>query len=297
MGACVRAAWLDWHGQTVALEDPAAGYFCAALDLGAPTVREVIDNLPDADGAVDRTAFMGPRAVAADLVALAGAGATIDDVARMFGPFMVPSARPVLHYVLDVGTPEGLEHTLTVRPASYDWQIVGDQQRDIHLAFVAADPIARDPNTRTATAWAGSATVPGRTYPLTFPRVYPATGGSPSTATLHTDGDVPIQPLLRVWGPIGGAVIVFTPPAGPTYRVAFLSTFMVAAGSYVDVDTRLHTAYYNGDPAQNMLVNVDWTSNVWPVLAPGTDWNMTVSGTSTTGVSQVVASWQDGYLS
>jgi hypothetical protein len=297
MVACVRAAWLDWQGRTVALEDEAAGYFCSALDLGAPTVREVIDNLPDADGAIDRTTYMGPRAVSADITALAGAGAVIDDVGRMFGPFMVPSARPVLHYVLDDASADGLEHTLTVRPASYDWQLIGDQSRDIHLAWIAADPVARDPNTRTATAWAGSATIPGRTYPLTFARVYPATGGSPSTATLHTDGDVPIQPQVRIWGPIGGPVVVFTPPAGPTYRIAFLSTFMVAAGSYVDVDTRMHTAFYNGDPAQNQLVSIDWTANAWPVLSPGVDWNMTISGTSTTGVSQAVASWQDGYLS
>jgi hypothetical protein len=294
---CVRAAWLTWQGNTVPLEDESAGYFCSALDLGAPTVREVIDNLPDADGAIDRTQFMGPRAVSADITALAGAGAVIDDVARMFGPFMLPSARPVLHYVLDVGTPAGLEHTLTVRPASYDWQLIGDQQRDVHLAWVAADPIARDPTVRQAIAWAGSATIPGRTYPLTFDRVYPGTGGSPNTATLHSPGDVPIQPTLRIWGPIGGPVVVFSPPAGPTFRVAFLSTFMVASGSYVDVDTRQHTAYYNGDPAQNMLTAIDWSANAWPLLAPNTDWGMTISGTSTTGVSQVVATWQDGYLS
>jgi hypothetical protein len=293
----VRAAWLDWQGATIALEDEAAGYFCAALDLGAPTVREVVDNLPDADGAVDRTQFMGPRAVSADITALAGAGAVIDDVARRFGPFMVPSARPVLHYVLDVGTPDGLEHTLTVRPASYDWQLVGNVQRDIHLAWVAADPVARDALVQQAIAWAGSATIPGRTYPLTFPRAYPATGGSPNTAILHSDGDVPIQPAVRIWGPIGGPVVTFTPPSGPTFRIAFLSTFMVAAGSYVDVDTRLHTAFYNGDPAQNQLVSIDWSTNSWPILSPGIDWQMIVSGTSTTGVSQAVATWQDGYLS
>ena len=44
---------------------------------------------------------MGTRVVSADITALAGAGARIDDVADNFAPFMVPSARPVLHYVLD----------------------------------------------------------------------------------------------------------------------------------------------------------------------------------------------------
>jgi hypothetical protein len=293
---CVRTAWLDLDGTTVALEDAAAGYFCTKLDLGAPVVREVLDNLPDQHGAVDRTAYMGSRAVSADVTAVAGAGAVVDDVATMFGPFMVPTARPVLHYVLDSGG-TARERTLVVRPAAYDYAIEGDQQRDIHLGFVAADPIARDPRVQSATAWAGFGSTPGRAYPLTFDRTYPAGGGVPTVANLYSAGDVPIQPAVRIWGPITGPAVTFTDAAGAVFRVPFVSSFTIAAGSFVDVDTKAHTALYNGDPAQNMLTDIDWTSIAWPVLDPYVTWRMSLAGTATSGVTQVVATWQDGYLS
>ena len=294
MTDCVRTAWLVLGATSVLLEDETAGYFCTSLDLGAPVVRDVVDNLADADGTVDRTQFMGNRAVSADITALAGAGARIDQVAAMFAPYMVPSARPVLHYVLD--RPGVAERTLTLRPAAYDYATAGDQQRDIHLGFVAPDPIVRDPVQQSAQARSGSAGIPGRTYDLTYPRIYPAAGGSPSTGIIHSYGTVPVQPLVRIYGPVAGAAATFTVPSGPTYRVALNAGYLIPAGGWVDIDTRLHTAYYTGDPAQPILQQLDWTSISWPVLPVGVDNLFQLTGSATTGVSQAVAYWNDGYL-
>jgi len=291
---CIRSAWLVLGGNSVLLEDESAGYFCQSLDLGAPVVRDVVDNMPDADGTYDRTQFMGNRAVGVDITALAGAGAQVDAIAAMFAPYMVPSARPVLHYVLD--RPGVAERTLTLRPAVYDYAIQGDQQRDIHLGFVAPDPIVRDPAQQSVQARAGSAGVPGRTYPLTYNRVYPIGGGSPSTGIIHSYGTYPVQPLVRVYGPIAGAVVTFAVPSGPTYRIAFLGSYLIPAGGWVDIDTRLHTAYYTGDSAQSVLNQLDWTAISWPVLPVGVDVVFQLAGASTTGVSQAVAYWNDGYL-
>ena len=60
--------------------------------------------------------------------------------------------------------------------------------------------------TSLAAAWSGAGAGGGRTYNLTFNRVYPGGGGG----TRHADrslgyGDVPIQPYLRIYGPITGA--------------------------------------------------------------------------------------------
>jgi len=291
--ACVRRAWLSLpNGATVYLEG--TGWVCQSLDLGYPTAREVINPIPDQDGSDDRTALMGPRVVTANITALTGAGARIDDVADNFGPFMVPSARPVLHYILD--RPGAAERTLTLRPAAYDYATAGDQQRDIHLGFVAPDPIVRDPVQQSAQARSGSAGIPGRTYDLTYPRLYPAAGGSPSTGIIHSYGTVPVQPLVRIYGPVAGAAATFTVPSGPTYRVALNAGYLIPAGGWVDIDTRLHTAYYTGDPAQPILQQLDWTSISWPVLPVGVDNLFQLTGSATTGVSQDVAYWQDGYL-
>ena len=138
--ACVRTAWLTLDGMSMPLENEAAGYFCGSLDLGWPVVREVVNDRPNADGTDDLTTLMGARAVTADITAIAGVGAVIDAVASGFGPFMVPSVRPVLHYVLDV--PGAAERTLTLRASGYAWPIVGPFTRDVQLQWVAADPIA-----------------------------------------------------------------------------------------------------------------------------------------------------------
>lgn len=291
MTTCVRRAWLTLGGNTIYLEDADAGYYCTSLDLGSPDVREVMNNRPDQDGADDRTQFLGARAVSAEITATQD----IDTVATSFAPFMAPSVRPVLHYVLD--RPGAPERQLTVRAAAYAWPIAGPDTRDIKLQWVASDPIIRDPTTHTATASAGSSTTAGRYYNLVHPRVYPAGGASPSDAIIRSNGDIPVQPLLRIYGPITGPIVHFASPSIDTFVVGFLPTFTIGAGAWVDVDTRLKTAFYQGDPNQNVLTSLDWPNLKWPVLPVGVNNVMTLTGTGImTPVTQVVATWQDGYL-
>ena len=199
--SCVRRAWLTLpDGRSVELEG--ASWFCSSLDLGSPTVREVVASRPDADGTDDRSALLGGRVVSAAITALSTvASGRIDEIASAFAPFMHPGQRPTLHYVLDRGDND--ERTLTLRAAAYNWPIAGPYQRDIQLQWVAPDPIAYGADERTATAAAGEAIQPGRTYPLTFPRAYaPDAGESPTTAQLRTSGDVAARPMLRIFGPI-----------------------------------------------------------------------------------------------
>jgi hypothetical protein len=293
--ACVRQAWLVLGGNVVQLDNLAGGWGCEQLDLGYPTVREVKNNRPDVDGIDDRTTLMGERAVSANVHAVALGAVSIDGVAAQFAPFMVPSARPVLHYILD--RPGAPERTMTLRAAGYSWPITGPVERAIHLQWIAADPVARDPNVKTATAFAGSSTGAGRTYNLTFPRTYPAGGGSSSTATLITPGDVAARPLLRIYGPITAPVVQFTPAAG---IVAFLTTLNVSGGHFVEVDCGQRTAYLDGDRTQNMLTQIDWVAmnanRSWPALPPNTTVTMALTGQSTGAATQVQAFWNDGYL-
>jgi hypothetical protein len=299
---CTRTAWLELGSLTVPLEDDDAGYFCQSLDLGYPDVREVVANRPDQDGIDDRTSLMGGRTVTASITALAGAGARIDQVAASFAPFMVPAARPVLHYVLD--RPGAAERTLTLRAAGFSWPIVGAFERDIQLQWVAADPVARDPTVNTATAWSGSSSSPGRLYNLTFNRLYPVGGGGPVSAIISSPGDVAVRPLLRIYGPITGPVVNFTttdPTSGATttWSVQFLADYRIDAGHFVDVDTSARTAYL--DDGTSALSALDWgaISQGWPALPvlPATStMSLTSLGGNTTGVTQVVATWSDGYL-
>ena len=248
---CVRNAYLVLGSLVMPLEDESAGYFCSSLDLGWPEVREVVNNRPDADGIDDRTRLMGARVVSADITALAGAGARIDEVAASFGPFMVPGARPVLHYVLD--RTSGGERTLTLRGSGYGAPIAGPFERDVQLQWVAADPIARDPVVNTATAWAGTGTTGGRTYNLTFPRFYPGNAGPAVAGHILGHGDTPIQPYLRIFGPITNPRVTFDTTGPPTAHSEVGLTERIDAGHFVGIDTRMHTAYLDDDPTQSVL--------------------------------------------
>jgi hypothetical protein len=295
MAACVRSAWLVLGSNSLLLEDPTRGYFCTSLDLGYPTVRAVMNPKPDQSGADDRTSLFAERAVTANITALAGAGATIDAVAGLFAPYMNPAARPVLHYILD--RPGAPERTMVVRAAGYAWPVAGPYQRDIQLAFVAADPAARATTPTTVTAMAGTAAA-GRVYNLAPNRTYPA-GTAATTGVIHVVGDVAAQPLLRIYGPLTGAQVDFQPAMGATqwFFVYFASTFAINAGDWVDVDCANRTALYNSDPTRPVLTSLDWVnSKLWPAIGPGAQYNLTVTGANPGVTSQAQAIWTEGYL-
>lgn len=270
ISGCVRAAWLTLGAQTVPFENVAAGYFCSSLDLGFPTVRDVVTNRPDTGGAIDRTQYFGPRVVNAQIMAITGAGARIDDVTALFAPFLDPAARPTLHYALDrAGHPQ---RAMTVRAAGFSWPVAGPYERSIQLQLVAADPVAYDPAVQSVT-------------------VAPA-----NTASIVAAGDLPARPLIRITGPITAPAVTITPPSGPAWKLAFLGSFVVPAGHFVDVDTDARTIYLDADPAQARLASLDWTVSSWQWVPAGTTATITVAGTSTSAATQAAASWRNGYL-
>lgn len=297
MADCVTRAWLVLGSLTMPLEDEDGGWFMTELALGYPSVRDVVNVRPDQDGAIDRTQFFGERAVSASVKAVTWAGAQLDDVASRFAPFMVPSARPVLHYVLD--RPGAPERILTVRAAGYEFIVDNPDERDIHLAWIAADPIVRDPTPHLATAFTGSSPgTAGRRYNLVFPRVYPSGGGGPVSATIYSPGDVAVRPLLRIYGTVTAPVVSFTPGAG---AFAMLPTMTISGGHYVEADCAAQTAWLDGDRTRSVAAYIDWATiyaqGGWPLIPPRSTITMTMTGQSTSGNAQTQVSWQDGYLS
>lgn len=298
---CVRRAWLTLDTKSVELHDEAAGYFVTELDLGSPDVREVTNNRPDAHGIDDRTLFMGGRVVSVAITALEQAGAQIDAVAAMFGPFMAPHLRPTLHYVLD--RPGNPERTMTVRASTYSFLVDNDYQRDIQLSWVAADPIAYDPAQKSGTAYAGATTADGRTYDWTPDRTYSDAQPLATPVDLTNAGDVPARPLLKIYGPITAPIVSFTKLAGSVAsgRVPFVQACVIDAGHTIEVNTSQRSAYRDGDPAQDVTSLISWAGMAanggWPILQPGVVTRMGLAGQTTTGATKVEAFWNEGFLS
>jgi len=297
MGPCIRRAWLVLAGRSVPLEDDLAGYACTELDLGYPEVREVSSPRPGASGTIDRTELMGARAVSVNLRAYGGT-MTPDEVAAMWAAYMVPATRAELHYVLD--RPGAPERMTIVRPSGYTWPVSGKRTREIHLGWVAPDPVMSDPSEASATAYAGSTSSPGRLYPLTYYRLYPPGGGAATTGVISSAGDLAVRPLIRVWGPITTPVVSLEihdpyPNVIDTDRIVFVPGFRIDASHYVEIDTDTKTAAR--DDGTSVVASVDWQASTWPVVPPApASAYMTLAGDTTSGITQAVAYWHDGYL-
>jgi hypothetical protein len=302
VNGCVRRAWLTLPGRSIDLEDDDAGYYCTNLDLGYPEVRDVVSNRPDQHGTDDRTSLWGSRAVSAELTAFADRG-EIDAVLSMFAPFLNVAARPVLHWVLD--RPGTAERVLTLRPSSFAAPIAGPYERNVQLSWVAADPIPRDPLVQSGMAWSGSGVAGGRTYDLAFPRSYPFGSGGPGATTyhVHNGGELPLFLVLRIYGPITGPrVTLHNNDGSGDGSVRFVSSYIVNANEYVEVDMARKTAFVNGDPNRSAMSAVDWIGSTWCVVNPyvaaigGNICQVSLAGTSTSAITQVQAFWQDPYL-
>lgn len=294
---CVRSAWLTLGAQTLLLEDMTAGYWCETLTIGAPAVREVVSNKPDQHGIDDRTMYMGARAITADIKALESVGAqSIDQIATAFALYMDPSVRPVLHYVLD--RPGAPERQITVRAADYGWPISGPTERDIHLSFVAADPVMRDPTQKVATAWAGSGSGATRVYNLTFNRTYPGSGTSSTQAICNPAGDVGVRPLFRIYGPATKPQVNwYNIPGGQNGWLRTVDGYQVFANHYLDIDSATKTAYVDGDRTQPAMSSIDWQNSSWPLIGPAPAYSIiSLNATSTSAITQVQVMWRDGYL-
>jgi hypothetical protein len=284
MPTCVRKAWLVLPntGTQIQLDNPSGGWMCQSLDLGTPVMRTVMNPAPDRSGIIDRTSLMGARTVVAAVTALTGAGGQIDAVAASFAPYMDPAQRPVLHYVLD--RPGAPERTLTLRPDSYDWPIVGAVQRDIALQWIAPDPVVYDPTVKSVTVAAGAGNV-----------------------QLNSPGDLGLRPVVAVTGPAGPATQFYvamntwSATPGPlhslgTNTIAFLSTYTLPAGQTVTIDCAARTAKIG---TTSVLNQIDWSRSNWPVLpvSPAyTNCALTVN-TGSTGATSVTVSWNDAYYS
>jgi hypothetical protein len=319
--ASTRQGYLSLGSRQVWLDDLDRGWACQELNVGYPSVREVVNNRPDQHGTDDQTAYFGSRAVTANITSFRDRGTmAIDDIAALFAPFMVPAARPVLTYSTHSNV--GRWRRLTLRPADFTSPMNSIAIRSIHLGFVAPDPVARDIEQSVARGKAGDSVRDGRYYdgPPARPatdfgvidstgntgwgfhpdRQYPEGGSDPTVGRIFNAGDVPISPLLRVWGPIDGPIISggyldIYANMDRRWRVVCRPSLHIDEGQYVDIDTDRKTAV-RGGTCQSVLAQVAWMDTTWPAISPGATSDLRLEGTSTRDATMVEAFWRNGYL-
>ena len=248
-------ARLEVGADTLTLSE-ANGWFVQSLDVGFPAVRQVADVRADADGTYDSTQYFGARTVSMVVRALGDRRASFEELSK----FLRPSTRPILFYTVD-----GTERRLRLRPNGRSSSFVGSPNSQEFLAqWVAPDGVIEAAVASVAVAQASSGGEAGRTYDLTFDRVYAATSPVGSVTAVNA-GTASAQDFV---------ISLFGPCTNPRFenlttgqQIRFVTT--LTAGQFLEINVRDRTVRLNGLVAQNRYNTLDFATSQWFDLPPG----------------------------
>lgn len=284
--------------ETLDLSDYAGnGVYVAKVDIGAPAVREVAYDLPDRDGTLDQTAFVGARLItlSGQVIASAAAG-TRQEILDRLSRFCRPGSRPTLTVALN----DDIPRTIGLRGDQCAAPIERPGRCPFAASWKAPDPrfyaadADGDPVVSSLTVFPPMSSTLGRSYNLTFPRLYPAAWGGSGFATAPVAGDFPTWPTYTIVGPATNPIVSTTDAEGNTSAVAF-SSLTLAIGDYVTVETATRAVYLNGDRAADRYSTIDVTRTRWGPLYP-IDTTISFNATSFASPAQLAAAWTDAYL-
>lgn len=271
----------------------ANGLMVVGYDLGWPAARVVSTSVVNASGEDDLTEFHDGRLVQLD-VQLVGSPAQRQTAALRARSYMRADRRPTLRWDSEafgelwaVGAraqnfqgkvPAGLRQTVT----AHVWRVPSG-------TFVGATE-------RYAEVVAGTDTNVGRTYDLTFDRVYPAATGSPGAGTVTVDGTTYAVPTLRMYGPVVNPTVTI-PTTGGYWTFTNNGGLTIADGDFVEIDVAQRTCLVNGLAGSSVFGKLDFATVSWGLLAPGTINTFTYNGTSgLTASTKLVVVFRDTYL-
>jgi hypothetical protein len=146
------------------------GWSLEQLQIGFPSVRAVVRSRALDDGVFDDTLFVGARAVTLTL-RMATATATQAAIDAIM-PFMSPRNRPTLTWAL-AGSPGNLR-SLELRGVDAPVVIDGPSYQRIVCSWVSTEAYLRGGDEHCVTV--DALPTEGRTYDLTFDRVYTSLG-------------------------------------------------------------------------------------------------------------------------
>lgn len=231
------------------------------IDVPLPAMREDVEDRTDDDGSEDHTAYHGSRAVS---VGLRGIDEGVDAVVAELGYFMNPRRRP---YLVVSHTDWIQERRLRLRASQGGAPQAGPlypYARDVQAQWVAPSGVWEAAE-RTLLVINADADTSGRVYDMVTPRTYPSSASS--GLTLHDNvGSTDAHFIARLYGPCRGPRLT-NETTGDS--LVFAETLELAAGEYIEVDTRNHTVFLNSDPDATRLSFFDFVASRWWRLAPG----------------------------
>jgi len=274
--------------EALVLADP-DGIDVLSVDWGWPVAREVTALRSAGHGVIDSTAFYGARTVTAALHLRDCPAA----VRRRLQLFLDPGRRSFL-YIRE--SPDDPELRVRVRGSSWSEQ-VGAQvfvagRRSIVVQWVAPDGVLEAATESEVTVPATETTpAAGVTTPITTPLVFPD-AVPVGTATVTNAGTTTAYPMIRVYGPCDDPVIE---NVTLDRKLAFVG-LSIAAGTYVELDTRERTVFEASDPTATRYQLLDFEVSQWWALEPGDNLVRLIPAAPVVAPAQMVIAFRDAFL-
>lgn len=249
-------------------------YVVTSIQVGSPNVREVVRNRALADGTFDDTRYIGARAITlairfADVAACRNPDLDMQDLIDQLTPYMSPRRRPVLTWQL----PRSDElRSAVVRGSNWPWEVSGPKAQGIAPQWVvpSGEILAGGDDALHCELIKPSAdSEDGRTYDLTFDRVYPPSdpiGGR----TIENPGTSNAHWVLTIFGPVVDPMFTVNDVVFSADRLGGVT---LVAGQTLVVDTRNRTVLLNGVAGASRYQNVNFDEWGWDdlLLRPGTN--------------------------
>ena len=224
------------------------GWSVEQLQIGFPAVRPVVRNRALDDGAFDETTFVGQRAVT--LTVRFDGRQFMQGFIDQIMPFVSPRRRPQMQYQL---SGSGDVRTLSLRGVDAPVVIDGPSYQAVSVSWVSTESYARGSEEKCVTLETSSEE--GRTYDLTFDRVYGSSSFVASTS-VNVVGNVPSP-----W-----VVTIFADVTDPAFRIngveVSFTGVSLAGGATLVIDAEARTMLLDGDPTQSVFGDsnfFDWT--------------------------------------
>lgn len=274
-------------GRQLALDSPDLGWYVSTYDMGTPAVREDVEERAMADGTEDGTQFVGARNI---LIGMTLAGANRQAQLDALGPFIHPRARPELVCRTERWDAYRRIRVRSVGDLGAQWQRPNVLRVGLGFRSVGSPYFTGEERTDRAFP---TVDLPGRTYTRSYPRSYPAVGGT-GPALLWNRGSMPAEWTARIFGPITGPRLILS---NTGQQVVFKDSLVIAIGDYLTVDSTTRTAYLNGSPGASRYSSLDFTltSPGWFQFEPGQNL-VRLTGADALPPAQAEITFRDTYL-
>lgn len=271
---------------------PENGWKVALLDIGSPVIAEVVVGRPGADGNIDTTAYHRDRPVTLQMYLVPDDQIVRRTMLDGLKQFLRPGLRPYM--ILNEDEVDTTERRIRLRVSQWSDPIGPENFRRVQVAWVAPDGIIESAAEQQAIAFAsGTGAEVGRAYNLTFNRTYPA---SPvlGSVQVNNEGTADAWPIIRIYGACTEPNI----ENQTTGKKLELNSLTIAAGEFVEIDTRNKTVRLNGLASASRYDKVDFATSTPGLdlrIVPGI--NLFRFYPATAGVTaQAEITWRHSYL-